>query len=836
MTTFHFASLGPEDIHGGNLKLILGLIWTLIRHYQIKSSGRGLSTKKAMMEWINTVIPEYGITNFNTNWNDGRAICATVDHIRPGACPNHLALDPNQGLENCRLGMDLAERMLDIPKIISPEDLNSADVDDLSVMTYLSYFCDPANQNLLQWIRKKIPDRNIKNLSTDWNDGINLGALLEACFPGMCPEWKEMDPTQAIANLEKLTALIKEKLGINCPVGASELANPKVDEIVFATYLSKFKNAKLQVSPEQFSLRVPSLAKGSAIIRKPVNFEIDTTGKKGDITKDLRVMAHGPSADIGVNLTQKENGLDASFIPTEAGSYDIMATYQGENISGSPFSLPVADPSNCLIFGTVPSELQVGKQEEVIVKTRGAGAGKLICTLDRSDESELPHLSGEVTEQENDQCAVILEPKAIGEAEVELKWAGENIAQTPFKVSICDASKCSVSGLDGSETCVGEPVKFKLKAKKTEVGESKPVIKPRGPTAKYEPEIKDSGDGSYKVSFTPWEVGPHKVDVMYGGEHVPKSPFSLNVTAAPDANTCSVTGKGLKKAVAGKPASFQIISPEEGLLKKKNSEGLSVKISSPEHIATQEIEDKGDGTYDVQYTAPEPGDYDIAVKFYDKHVPGSPFSLTVVPASDASKCHAYGPALQPTSLKIAGNPLDIYVDTKEAGTGDLKAVVKAPDNSRPRVFVANEKGVYSLKFDVQQPGNYYAHILWGGEHIPNSPFKIKVHPGPNAGMVKAYGPGLEPSFEIGQAGEFTIETKNAGIGTLTIRVHGVKGAFKIEANPVSETDPRTLKSHYDPREPGDYIIAIRWSGDHIPGSPFSINIRKPPKKEEKERQ
>ena len=52
---------GPEDIYGGNLKLILGLIWTLIKEYQIKSSGKGLSTKKAMLAWINTVIPEYKI-------------------------------------------------------------------------------------------------------------------------------------------------------------------------------------------------------------------------------------------------------------------------------------------------------------------------------------------------------------------------------------------------------------------------------------------------------------------------------------------------------------------------------------------------------------------------------------------------------------------------------------------------------------------------------------------------------------------------------------------------------------------------------------------------------
>jgi hypothetical protein len=60
-------------------------------------------------------------------------------------------------------------------------------------------------------------------------------------------------------------------------------------------------------------------------------------------------------------------------------------------------------------------------------------------------------------------------------------------------------------------------------------------------------------------------------------------------------------------------------------------------------------------------------------------------------------------------------------------------------------------------------------------------------------------------------------------------VHGVKGAFKIAAEPVNDDDPRTLRAHYDPKEPGDYIVAVRWSGTHVPGSPFNVNIRKKPK-------
>ncbi len=729
--------------------------------------------------------------------------------------------------------MNLAEQHLDIPKVLSPEDLNNPNVDDLSVMTYLSYFCDPFNRQLMEWIRRKIPDRNIKNLSTEWNDGINLGALVEACFPGICPDWQEMSPTSALQNLDRLLKLNKERLGVECPATAAELADPKVDEIIVATYLSHFRNAKMRASPEEFSLRVPTLANGAATIREPIYFSIQSSQQAAGMSEEIKVTAHGPSSDIGVTLKQKKDGnIEASFVPTEAGQYEILAVYNGQNIQGSPFSLGVADPSKCQILGDPPSTLNVGQPGEMVVKTGGAGVGKLSCTFNESGEDSTPIIDGEVEEKGSDTYKVALTPKKIGEALVEVKWAGAYISQSPFRVNVCDASKCSVDGeeLTSGIGRVGEVVVFKLDT--NGAGNTKPEILPRGPSAQYSPEMKDKGDGTYSISFTPWEIGPHKVDVLFGGAHVPGSPFSMNVTSI-DPTACSATGRGLKHAIAGKPTSFTILAPEKGLLKKKG--GIAVSVTSLHEDAPVDITDNNDGTYTVTYKAAKPGSYVTTAKFYDKHIPGSPFKLSVVPAPNASKCRAYGPALHPNSLHFAETPLDLYVDTKDSGSGELQVVIKGPDDIKPKIYTAKDKGIYSLKFDVPQPGRYYAHVWWSQVYIPGSPFKIRVHPGPKAGNVRAYGRGLEAGMKVGDKGEFMIETKNAGIGTLTIRVHGVKDAFKIEANPQSELDPRTLIGHYDPKEGGEYVVAIRWSGVHVPGSPFTIHIANPdkPKKEKK---
>jgi hypothetical protein len=83
-----------SDIVDCKLKLILGLIWTLILHYSISmptwedEEGRPpkpeQTPKQRMLNWIQSKVPDKKVNNFTTDWNDGRAIGALVDGIAPG--------------------------------------------------------------------------------------------------------------------------------------------------------------------------------------------------------------------------------------------------------------------------------------------------------------------------------------------------------------------------------------------------------------------------------------------------------------------------------------------------------------------------------------------------------------------------------------------------------------------------------------------------------------------------------------------------------------------------------------------------------------------------------
>ena len=62
--------------------------------------------------------------------------------------------------------------------------------------------------------QKKIPHKNIKNFTSDWNDGTAVAALVDAHAPGLCPEADTMDPNNALQNATYAMQLGDDWLGI----------------------------------------------------------------------------------------------------------------------------------------------------------------------------------------------------------------------------------------------------------------------------------------------------------------------------------------------------------------------------------------------------------------------------------------------------------------------------------------------------------------------------------------------------------------------------------------------------------------------------------------------
>jgi hypothetical protein len=83
------------------MKLILGLMWTLILHYSItlpaweipnekKETTRNVKPKQKLMNWLQAkVSTQINIANFTSDWNDGRAIGAVLESCYPGNIVNN---------------------------------------------------------------------------------------------------------------------------------------------------------------------------------------------------------------------------------------------------------------------------------------------------------------------------------------------------------------------------------------------------------------------------------------------------------------------------------------------------------------------------------------------------------------------------------------------------------------------------------------------------------------------------------------------------------------------------------------------------------------------------
>ena len=73
------------------------------------------------------------------------------------------------------------------------------------------------------------PGRNIKNFTTDWNDGVALCSMVEAVAPGLCPEFACLDPTKRLENARLGLDRAEKGLGV-----------PKVSVCKFCRQVSLF--------------------------------------------------------------------------------------------------------------------------------------------------------------------------------------------------------------------------------------------------------------------------------------------------------------------------------------------------------------------------------------------------------------------------------------------------------------------------------------------------------------------------------------------------------------------------------------------------------------------
>uniref|UniRef100_A0A8C1JDE3 Alpha-actinin-4 n=1 Tax=Cyprinus carpio TaxID=7962 RepID=A0A8C1JDE3_CYPCA len=137
-------SIGAEEIVDGNAKMTLGMIWTIILRFAIQDiSVEETSAKEGLLLWCQRKTAPYknvNVQNFHISWKDGLAFNALIHRHRPELI-DYDKLRKDDPVTNLNNAFEVAERYLDIPKMLDAEDIvNTARPDEKAIMTYVSSF------------------------------------------------------------------------------------------------------------------------------------------------------------------------------------------------------------------------------------------------------------------------------------------------------------------------------------------------------------------------------------------------------------------------------------------------------------------------------------------------------------------------------------------------------------------------------------------------------------------------------------------------------------------------------------------------------------------------
>ncbi|XP_040167512.1 dystonin isoform X30 [Anopheles arabiensis] len=141
-------NIRAEDIVDGNPKLTLGLIWTIILHFQISDIVVGqednLTAREALLRWARRSTAKYPgvrVNDFTSSWRDGLAFSALIHRNRPDLIDwrESRSRRPRERLE---VAFHVVEKEYGVTRLLDPEDVDTNEPDEKSMITYLSSLYD----------------------------------------------------------------------------------------------------------------------------------------------------------------------------------------------------------------------------------------------------------------------------------------------------------------------------------------------------------------------------------------------------------------------------------------------------------------------------------------------------------------------------------------------------------------------------------------------------------------------------------------------------------------------------------------------------------------------
>ncbi|XP_048577310.1 dystrophin isoform X2 [Nematostella vectensis] len=141
-------NISNNDIVDGNHKMTLGLIWSVIAHFQLNFALQFLmdeegTPEEVLLSWCQNTTKGYkgvSVTNFTTSWRDGLAFNAVIHRYRPDLF-SYDALVGSSPMSNCEHAFKVARDSLGVDSLLDAEDVVRDRPDKKSIIMYVTMLC-----------------------------------------------------------------------------------------------------------------------------------------------------------------------------------------------------------------------------------------------------------------------------------------------------------------------------------------------------------------------------------------------------------------------------------------------------------------------------------------------------------------------------------------------------------------------------------------------------------------------------------------------------------------------------------------------------------------------
>ncbi|XP_062543155.1 filamin-C isoform X1 [Armigeres subalbatus] len=536
---------------------------------------------------------------------------------------------------------------------------------------------------------------------------------------------------------------------------------------------------------------------------------------------EIEVTVLSPTGqNVPVQLTQQEDYVhQVEFLPLSAGHYKATIMYGGENVPGSPITFAVQAVGSKTDSHASGNGLEVahrGKETSFVV----------FCPtmpnvqIERCDE-QAERIEPKIKNLGNNEWKIFYTILTVGEYEIRASCTNRGpLPGSPWTICCLDPAKVTPIGgwgslLDNNGKLL-LPAKIAFDTSMAGPGELTCYVDNNEITV----EKQSNGRCLLYLSDEELSKGEHSFDLTWSGLPISQSPGYVFVTGnSSSADKVVLTGRGLTSAQVGEISHFTIDASEtisgkpEVHMEYEDGENLPVTLLQPRPNELIWL-----ASYNPHKSSGGP--LSLSVEWNGRLIKGCPLTISVGPAVDAAKVLCSGEGLR---NGVVGRDIKSWIDTRRAGPGELTAHCAGPRKVAYCELYDHGDATFTLNVKPQEPGRHTLTIKYGGQHVPGSPYTLRVAGAPDASKVRVYGPGIEHGVLATFQSRFIVDTRGAGAGQLTVRVRGPKGAFRVEMQRESQKD-RTILCKYDPTEPGDYRVEVKWAGELVPGSPFPVLI------------